>query len=432
MPANTGNYTFQSTLDGSRLSDTSSTFVDNMSLPIHRWFRYSAGFSSDWVVSVVNKHKGNITDYHVMDPFAGSGTTLLSCDSVGVNSVGFESHPLIAQVASTKLLWGSDVNAVKSLSKKILDGMDKFQSIDEYPSVVYKCYTPESLKTIDSMKKSLYSYDDGSEAYRLCKLAFISILRKTSHVGTAQWQYLLPNKTKSHVLEPVDAFTKQIDMMISDMKYAQNNYPESTKALLVNHDSREYYEGLDGNIDLIVTSPPYANNYDYADSTRLELSVLGDIKEWKDLQSMIRPNLIRSCSQHVSKEKKDTYNYLKDPILSPIYSEILEVCETLDEVKEMHGGKKNYHTMIALYFYDLAKVWINLRRYCKSGSDVCFVVGDSAPYGVYIPVDEWLGRLAVAAGFDEYNFIKTRDRNVKWKNRKHDVPLKEGQLWIRG
>jgi hypothetical protein len=49
-----------------------------------------------------------------------------------------------------------------------------------------------------------------------------------------------------------------------------------------------------------------------------------------------------------------------------------------------------------------------------------------------VPVDRWLGELAVAAGFKSYHFEKTRDRNVKWKNRKHNVPLHEGRLWIEG
>lgn len=65
-------------------------------------------------------------------------------------------------------------------------------------------------------------------------------------------------------------------------------------------------------------------------------------------------------------------------------------------------------------------------------SRVCFVVGDSAPYGVYVPAIEWLGKLAVAAGFRSYDFEKIRDRNVKWMNRKHRVPLCEGRLWVEG
>jgi hypothetical protein len=49
-----------------------------------------------------------------------------------------------------------------------------------------------------------------------------------------------------------------------------------------------------------------------------------------------------------------------------------------------------------------------------------------------VPVDVWLGKLALAAGFKSFSFEKIRDRNIKWKNRKHDVPLCEGHFWIKG
>ncbi len=78
---------------------------------------------------------------------------------------------------------------------------------------------------------------------------------------------------------------------------------------------------------------------------------------------------------------------MADNLFKPIYDEILEVCTKLNLEKENHGGKKNYHIMIALYFLDLARVWKQLRSVCKEGATVCFIIGDSAPYGVYVPVD---------------------------------------------
>lgn len=39
--------------------DLSSTFQDNMSLPIHRWYRYTAGFSAEWVEQVVSDYLKN-------------------------------------------------------------------------------------------------------------------------------------------------------------------------------------------------------------------------------------------------------------------------------------------------------------------------------------------------------------------------------------
>jgi hypothetical protein len=123
---------------------------------------------------------------------------------------------------------------------------------------------------------------------------------------------------------------------------------------------------------------------------------------------------------------------LADPVLDPIRAEITDICQQLAEIRLTKGGKKTYHLMVACYFLDLARVWIALRCVCDSPSDVCFVVGDSAPYGVYVPVIDWLGRLAIEAGFKSFRFERTRDRNVKWKNRKHRVPLCEGRLWVQG
>jgi hypothetical protein len=124
--------------------------------------------------------------------------------------------------------------------------------------------------------------------------------------------------------------------------------------------------------------------------------------------------------------------FLSSELLKPIIDELRVVTNTLAAERVKHGGKKNYHLMIAAYFLDMAQMWFALRRICRQGSRVCFVVGDSAPYGVYVPVYNWLGMLALAAGFRRFSFEKTRDRNTKWKNRKHRVPLCEGRLWVEG
>jgi hypothetical protein len=88
--------------------------------------------------------------------------------------------------------------------------------------------------------------------------------------------------------------------------------------------------------------------------------------------------------------------------------------------------------MIGAYCRDIGLVLRQLRLVCRPGARMCWVIGDSAPYGVYCPTEKWIAELAIAAGFKSHRFEKLRDRNVKWKNRKHRVPLKEGLLWIEG
>jgi hypothetical protein len=232
-------------------------------------------------------------------------------------------------------------------------------------------------------------------------------------------------------VEPLEAFEGRVAVLAADM-LAWRKHVASPRGRILCADARTCEGVPDGWADLIVTSPPYANNYDYADATRLEMTFLGEINGWGDLQSAIRAHLVRSCTQHVSPFAGQTPEVLKDKVLEPVRAELTAICDRLETEKENHGGKKQYHAMVAHYFHDLAHVWLALRRATRRGGRACFVVGDSAPYGVHVPVDRWLGELAVAAGFKSFRFEKLRDRNTKWLNRKHRVPLHEGRLWVEG
>ncbi|WP_197909566.1 hypothetical protein [Gemmata massiliana] len=208
--------------------------------------------------------------------------------------------------------------------------------------------------------------------------------------------------------------------------------PHGPTAKVTDDDARQLAAVPNQWAELVITSPPYANNYDYADATRLEMTFFGEIEDWGGLQERVRKHLIRACTQHVTPLIKKTDELIADPMVGAISNELKDACHKLGTERLTRGGKKAYHTMVAAYFRDMGQVWGALRRACADGCRVCFVVGDSAPYGVHIPVDRWLGELALASGFKKYRFEKTRDRNTKWKNRKHRVPLHEGRLWVEG
>ena len=410
--------------------DTSGSFVDNMVLPVHRWFRYSAGFSATWAESVIAR-EARRRDVRVFDPFAGSGTTLIAAEQCGVESLGIDPHPFVARVALAKLAYRSSSDEFICRANSVLTrARRRSPNLESYAPLVRKCYTDESLGQLDCLRRTIEGDDDESDSARLVWLTLVSILRTTSHVGTANWQYLLPNRRKARVREPYVAFEEMIHIVYGDMRLADGvSGPRATyhvdDARLCDSVHAPYY-------DLVITSPPYPNNYDYADATRLEQTFFGEVKEWKDLQTSVRQHLLRSCTQQVPDTAVDLDSILDRSELHPIRDEVKSVCQELGAVRLTRGGRKTYHNMVACYFLDLAQVWIALRRVCKSPSRVCFVVGDSAPYGVYVPVFTWLGQLALEAGFRSFNFEKIRDRNTKWKNRKHRVPLCEGRLWIEG
>lgn len=411
----------------------SGSFVDNMSLPVHRWFRYSAGFAAPWVEEVLTKWSIQ-PEQTVLDPFAGSGTVSVVCDTLGIRSIGLEAHPTVGRIARAKTFWKSDPDLFRNFASQVVHNASRHSeaTVNKYPDLILRSYDEETLITLDRLKSAWLSLQDASPEAELTWLALSAILRPTSKAGTAQWQYILPNKTKKKVLLPLAAFRQQIDIMLSDMYWMQAGGSVSSRAELSISDARTLVRDITRPVDAVITSPPYANNYDYADALRFEMTFWGDIASWSDIHDAVRQYLIVSSSQHSSREKLQTDELLSSPHVVSIRQELGAVVEQLAEVREHHGGKKHYHTMIAAYCRDISIVLQQLRSVCKEDAHMCWVIGDSAPYGVYCPIDGWIGQLALAAGFKKFSFEKLRDRNIKWKNRKHRVPLKEGLLWIEG
>lgn len=400
------------------------TFAENMSLPVHSWFRYSAGFSASWVRSVLRVRSIN-GPVRLLDPFAGSGTALLEAEQSGARAIGVEAHPFVARVARAKLGWRSDPEAFGRMALEVLD-VARLQagSVDGYPDLVRRCYPDEVLLQLDALRRAWEAVRSDTEASELVWLALASILRACSPVGTAPWQYILPKRTKSRTVEPFPAFEIAAGAMVRDMREQQAR-GACPRARVYVGDARECADVPDEWADVVLTSPPYANNFDYADATRLEMSFFGEVSGWGDLQEAVRAGLVRSCTQHVASD-----GAWSEAEVAPIAEPLRRACARLERAREQHGGRKPYHTMAACYFSDLARVWKALRRVVRHDGLVGWIVGDSAPYGVLLPVEKWLGELALAAGFRKWKFVKLRERNTRWKNRKHRVPLKEGILWV--
>ncbi len=402
-----------------------TVFTDNMSLPVHGWFRFSAGYSAEWVENLVRQHaqRGVV---RVLDPFVGSGTTVIATQAVGADAVGLESHPFYVRLAQAKAQWSLvDPDDFHARALLLLAEAKPVTLTDPAP-LLGKCFEPEALSGLIGLRDTLASITTQDPADQLLWLALVSIVRRCSYVGTAQWQYVLPNRRKARVQEPWQAFRDQVARMTQDLRAMQTF--GLGRGEVLQSDARTCALVPDSWATLVISSPPYPNNYDYADAARLEMTFLGDVDSWGDLQAKVRSHLIRSCSQHM--RGFDVHEALNSPLLSPIIDELRPVVAELSVLAQERKGHKRYDSMVTAYFTDLAETWHALRRSCAPGATVCFVIGDSAPYGVYVPAERWLGELARAAGFGSWRFEKMRDRNVKWENRKHRVPLHEGRLWV--
>ena len=422
---------------------TYGSFQDSLRVPIHRWFQYPAGYSYRLVESKIREY-GLDERHWVADPFLGTGTTSLSAKVAGVNSVGIEAHPFVFWVAQNKVHFEHDVAELARKAELIQEiarasYADGVQCDGIWPELVYKCFDQDNLCRLYALRTAIlanYSEESAPEERDFFKVALTATLRDVTSAG-AGWPYIAPSKFAERTTQR-DAFVefrKRCSLMIGDVATMTAFTRPNTEHRLFNGDARsltEYAEA--GSIDSILTSPPYLNNYDYADRTRLETYFWGLYESWGEITREVRDNLIIAATTQIRRSEMQQARWCPGvrAASSAIHGELLDIIQQLAELRLVKGGKKAYDLLVAGYFEDMLKVIQGAHSVLKAGQPFILVLGDSAPYGVHVRTDEIIGELAVATGFSRYEVEVIRTRGDKWaaNSQRHKVPLRESIVTI--
>lgn len=417
------------------------TFKASLRSPIHRWFAYPAGFSYKGVEEAFRLY-GIGSGMTVYEPFAGTGTTNIVAKKQGIHSVGIEAHPFVYFVAQTKLFWEFDMcvlrREIDSLMLEIgnagTHNLGQAELEASFPELVRKCYSPVKLARLWVCREAILALSP-SPFRNLAKLGLTNILRTLSDVETG-WPYIAPNKPKISSSDIFGALHDQLYLMAEDINQTLQHTCPGAKTHLIEGDSRRYHEIIEtDSVDISFTSPPYLNNYDYADRTRLETYFWGEAKSWSDITKKVRSKLIMSATTQAVRRgfnENCAMSTALRTVAPDIATSLQDKVSQLAELRKVKGGKKSYDMMVAGYFNDMLPVLKETYRVLKPGAALILVLGDSAPYGVHIPTDVYLGEIGTAIGFKRYEIEDLRVRGDKWKDnpQRHKVALKETILTL--
>jgi hypothetical protein len=336
------------------------TFKDSLRAPIHGWFRYPAGYSYKFVEILFRQFEIKSGDW-VYDPFSGTGTTLVCAKQNGINGYGVEAHSFVHWVASVKLYWeydfatlGREVDILLAQCRAFLrQPYDDSSFADIFPELIYKCYHPQDLRQLYLLREFISNLNIDTHIRDLLKLALTDTLRNAAAAGTG-WPYIAPNKNTGDK-PPKNAatiFEKTVRKMYRDLVAVTRNLAASDIHNVLS-DSRHKQTLEDNHIKLALTSPPYLNNYDYADRTRLETYFWGITKTWKDITEQFRNKLIVAATTQVNRSQHQVMTTLRHEIrnLAPdVYQTVQAAVLELSRLRRTKGGKKDYDLMVALYF----------------------------------------------------------------------------------
>lgn len=420
------------------------TFKDSLRAPIHRWFKYPAGYSYRLIETKIRQYELDEARW-ILDPFVGCGTTSVVAKAKGINSVGIEAHPFVFEVARTKVFWEYDLETLERSINEITNevtaiienGGTETVDLSYLPKLVRKCYSPENLAKLVVIRDTISQRVSDEHIRRFLNLALTDTLRTAAKAATG-WPYIAPTKMHQRAIEKdgLEEFRKQAWRMYKDLRAILSEKRASVDCILIEGDARESHPQIrDGTIDLAITSPPYLNNYDYADRTRLETYFFGLMSSWGEITTKIRDKLMVAATTQIRRGEYDEEHLVTDDIYQAcpaVHAQLVDNVKALGEIRLQKGGRKSYDIMVGAYFDDMLKVLKQVYRALKKNSDFVLVLGDSAPYGVHVATEEYLGQLALGIGFSFYMVEMLRERGGKWANnpQRHKVPLKESILTL--
>lgn len=410
---------------------------------IHDWYRFVYAYSDRIITGLVDEF-GITEDDLIVDPFNGTGTTTLAAKKLGIDSIGTDTSPASVLSARCKTNWDVDLEEFRRRRSNLIDTLrpifkeissqdnatldsfgdsgDAEEEVDlskydfEMPKKTPKGWLSE--KPLKKMKVMRYHIEElpDDEVTDLLKLAMIAILPED--VGNLRFG---PEATRDRKQEGdkdvLRFFENKLDDIEEDLAAVQKAVEageiEPGDAEILRADARELADTLrdesellntekhDGEVDYLITSPPYPAEHDYTRNQRLELIWLGAADDNKDLQKIKKSN-IRSHTKniYVADDEGEQVNIRENEQVDAIMNEMERIIEEEDI---SHGFGKYYPRVIEEYFAGMQHHFEQVYDLLTPGGKAAYVVGDSGSYWqVQVETADILAELAEErVGFED-------------------------------
>jgi DNA methylase len=332
----------------------------------------------------------------ILDPFSGTGTTLVECKKLGIPSVGVEAHPMAHFAASVKTDWRADAEAMVAMAEKVAGRARKRLAKRgkrlSLPQEQAELLLANSISPLPLHKTLVLLEELGRDGPPHLRLALAkSLVTDVGNLHFGPEVGVGPAKEDAPVIE---SWLANVKAMAEDLRELKPR--AEVPCVVFRADARQMTGVAPNSIHAVITSPPYPNEKDYTRTTRLESVLLGFISDKAELK-LLKQDLLRSNTRNVYKGDDDDRWITAHPEIGLLASSI-EARRI--EMGKTSGFERLYARVTALYFGGMARHLAQLRPFLRPGARLAYVVGDQASFlRVMIRTGELLAGIAEKLGY---------------------------------
>jgi hypothetical protein len=367
------------------------TFRSNETLPVHRWWPYVQGYSAEFCAGVLSP-TGGVPPRVVLDPFAGSGTTLVEARRAGARALGSELLAPAVLAARVKTGFELPATALRAAARRtVARARERRPGPLPFLRETRRQFDPGPLRDLTRLRDALPP--EGAPAADALRLAFGRVLIPASRLHRSPCLGYDRRYRPSEV-NVFDRYLNAIDEMAADLRGLEAERARwGPPAEVVRADAR-VASWPSARVDLALTSPPYVNGMDYVMNYKIDLAWLGYAASYRDLAALRSAEV--ACD-NLPREETAPYRGVRDTP-DPWLEEILP--RIRDNVARKGSYRRDdVHAVVHRYFADLVPVLARVRDSLRPGGRFVLVVGDSLLAGTYVPGDLLTARLGASLGF---------------------------------
>jgi hypothetical protein len=410
--------------------------------PVHGWYRFVLSYPPHLVRQYMSAFELSGSDL-LLDPFCGTGTTLVEAKKCGVRSIGCDAHPFAALVSRVKTNWDLDPKLLKHHLSRILKRAEvvmlkhKLASLtldtklfQDYPIPERNGYSltedeqkllPTGFLSHRPLQRLLILRDEIEAEIERRPVAYreFFLISLCSVIANGAGNFAFGPEIYRTAPKPdydvLGHFARQTHQMVFELAKITSEIPSPAHAEILCADARQLSE-VPGNISAVITSPPYPNEKDYTRTTRVESILIGLLRHKQDLRQ-VKESLLRSNTRNIFVEDSDGEEVEE-------FRSIQMVCKEIEqrriELNKDSGFERLYHKVVAHYFGGMRRHLRVLKPKLRKGARLAYVVGDQLSF-LMVPVAtaRLLAEIAEAEGYKTIGCDLWRERiGTKVKNSK--------------